>query len=149
MRLTLLALAAVIASPIHAAPTDEAGALAAAQGLLAAMSSGDAAAFAALTVPEGLATGTGVRDGKPYVRTRNWSAFAAQVKPGNGVVERMPDAEVRTDGDIAMVWGPFTLTVNGNLVHCGINHFDLVRQDGRWRVLNGTWTQRTEGCPAA
>ena len=134
------------AAPAVAAPADDAGALAAARAMLAAMSAGDAAAFMALTVPEGLATGTGMRDGKPYVRTQSWASFVGNVKPGSGVVETMPKAEVRTDGDIAMVWGDFTLTRDGAFVHCGINHFDLVRQDGRWRVLNVTWTQRTEGC---
>ncbi|MBU3076663.1 DUF4440 domain-containing protein [Sphingomonas quercus] len=146
MRMILPAAMLLAAAPALAAPADDAGALAAAKAMLAAMSAGDAAAFTALTVPEGLATGTGVRDGKPYVSTRSWAAFAANVKPGSGVVETMSRAEVRSDGDIAMVWGDFTLTRNGAFVHCGINHFDLVRQDGKWRVLNVTWTQRTDGC---
>jgi hypothetical protein len=58
----------------------------------------------------------------------------------------MIDTAIEVDGDIAMVWGPYTFTVNGKVHHCGVNHFDLVRDGGSWKVLNVTWSQRTTGC---
>ena len=115
-----------------------------------AITAGDGAAILAATRPEGRATAVVERaDGTRAVRTFEWSAFAAQLKPGaDRRVERfVGQPAVEIDGDMAMVWAPYDFTINGKLAHCGVNHFDLVRQDGGWRILNVTWTQRTTGCP--
>ena len=48
-----------------------------------------------------------------------------------------------------MIWSRYEFEIDGRFSHCGIDHVDLVRIDGRWRVLNLTWTQQTEGCPGA
>jgi len=40
----------------------------------------------------------------------------------------------------------YDVTVDGKFLHCGTDHFDLVRVEGRWRILNITWNQRKEGC---
>ena len=82
------------------------------------------------------------------VTTSDWPAFAAKLgKPGPKLAETftgMPAIEI--DGNIAMVWGSYTFTVDGKPSHCGTNHVDLVRDGGRWRINNITWTQRTTGC---
>ena len=62
-------------------------------------------------------------------------------------MEKLIDPHVHVEGPIAMVWSPYVFTLDGKLSHCGINHVDLVKQDGAWRVLNITWTQRKTGCP--
>ena len=56
---------------------------------------------------------------------------------------------IEIDGDIAMVWGEFTLSVDGKVATCGVDHFDLVRENGQWKVQNVTWSQRTTECPGA
>jgi sugar lactone lactonase YvrE len=66
----------------------------------------------------------------------------------DGSVEALVNPKVRVAGDIAMIWSDYTFTINGELSHCGTDHFDLVRQDGVWRVLNLTWTTRYDGCEA-
>ena len=53
---------------------------------------------------------------------------------------------VEIDGDIAMVWAPYTFLVDGTPQQCGAEHYDLVRQKGVWRVLNVTRSSRTTGC---
>ena len=88
-------------------------------------------------------------DGTRSVRHMRWAEFAAGVKPGpDRLEEKLTDAVIEVDGDIAMVWGPYTFTVNGKLHHCGVDHFDLIREGGAWKVLNVTWSQRTTGCPS-
>jgi hypothetical protein len=32
--------------------------------------------------------------------------------------------------------------------NCGFDHFDLVREEGAWKVINLTFSSRTAGCPA-
>jgi len=52
------------------------------------------------------------------------------------------------DGDIAMVWAPFVVRVGGKVSNCGIDHFDLIRENGAWKVMNISFSSRTTGCPA-
>ena len=47
-----------------------------------------------------------------------------------------------------MVWSPYVFTIDGKVHHCGVDHFDLVREAGAWKVLSVTWSQRTAGCTA-
>jgi len=131
--------------------TEEAAVLAPIQRMFAALTAGDGAAILAATRPEGRATVAAERpDGTRRIRTSEWSAFAGGLKPGaDRVVERFTGTPaVEVDGDIAMVWGAYELTVNGKRQHCGTDHFDLIREAGQWKVLNVTWTQRTTGCDA-
>ncbi len=60
--------------------------------------------------------------------------------------ERLTDMAIEVDGDIAMVWGPYLFLIDGKISHCGVDHFDLVRENGRWTIANITWSQRTRGC---
>ena len=69
--------------------------------------------------------------------------------PGDHADERITDPAVEVDGDVAMVWAPYTVTVNGTVDHCGYDHFDLVREQGQWKVLNVTWSASHTGCTAA
>jgi hypothetical protein len=112
----------------------------------AALAAKDAAAMLAEAQPEGRLTG--YAEGKPPV-VRSWSEFTARFKPGEGpaLLERFVGLPaIETDRDIAMVWSPYEFLIDGKVAHCGIDHFDLVRVGGQWKVLNITWTQRI--CPA-
>ena len=45
-----------------------------------------------------------------------------------------------------MVWSPYVFTIDGKVSHCGTDHFDMVREAGRWKIANLTWSKRTTGC---
>jgi hypothetical protein len=126
--------------PIEAQVGEQA-VLAPIEAMFAALASGDASAILAQVRADGSATA--VRDGA--VRRMSWAEFAAGVKPGIRAEERLTDPAIEIDGDIAMVWSPYEFRLAGQLQHCGTDHFDLVRDGGRWRVLNVTWTQRACG----
>jgi len=145
-------IAATLALVLAAAPApsaDEAAALAAANQLLGRLTGKDPAAMQALTLPEGGATAVATgKDGKQVVRHFTWAEFFAHLPKDKPVVEEHMIAPlVRVDGDVGVVWGRYTVTVDGNFLHCGTDHFDLVRVDGKWRILNITWNQVKEGCP--
>ncbi|QNA84505.1 nuclear transport factor 2 family protein [Sphingomonas sp. So64.6b] len=133
----------------HGSKEDAAAVLATIDTMFKALAAKDAAGIIAVTVPEGRATGTGVTDtGEHRVTSSDWAGFAARLAkiPGKPV-ERNIDPHVHVDGDIAMVWTPYVFTLDGKFSHCGINHFDLIRVQGAWKVQNVTWTQRKTGCP--
>jgi hypothetical protein len=135
------------ANPLPVAGPDEANVLAPVNVLLDAIRRGDGAAAATVLRPEGGATSAIERaDGSRAIRRSGWSEFTAALKPDSGADETISDPAIEIDGDIAMVWAPYTFRLSGRVKHCGTNHFDLVREGGAWRILNVTWTQRTTGC---
>jgi hypothetical protein len=100
--------------------------------------------------PDATATAANEKaDGTRSVRRMTAAEFAAGVKPGpERFEERLTDPAIEIDGDIAMVWSPYVFLIDGKVHHCGVDHFDLVRDGGRWKVANVTWSSRTTGCPA-
>ena len=137
---------ALAATPAPSA--DQEAALTTANQLLGRLTGKDPAAMQALTLPEGGATAVAVgKDGKQVVRHFTWAEFFAHLPKDKPVVEEHMNAPlVRVDGDVAMVWGRYEVTVDGKFLHCGTDHFDLVRVEGKWRILNVTWNQVTAGC---
>ena len=129
--------------------SEEAAVLAPINGLFAAIAARDGQAALPFVRAEGRATAAGNKpDGTPMVNSRSWADFAAALKPGaERFEERMPSPAIEVDGDIAMAWGDYVFLVDGKVVHCGVNHLDLVRENDAWKVLNVTWSRRTTGCP--
>ena len=117
--------------------------------LFAAFEAGDAAAMLRQVHPDGRVTASGPRaDGGTTLRQQTWLQFADRVRPDRAFTERIADPVIDIDDDIAMVWAPFVVRVGGKVSNCGIDHFDLVRESGRWKVMNLTFSSRTAGCPA-
>jgi len=78
----------------------------------------------------------------------SWTQFAQRVTPNSRFSESISDPAIKVDGDVAMVWAPFVVRVNGKVANCGIDHFDLTRENGAWKVMNLTFSSRTTECPA-
>jgi hypothetical protein len=120
----------------------------------AGIDAGNAAAIAAQLRLDGGggATVAAVRaDGTRSVRHMSWQEYLATVKPGGPRLHERFTGQpaIEVDGDIAMVWGDFTLSVDGKVATCGVDHFDLIRENATWKVQNVTWSQRTTGCDAS
>ncbi|MCM8732120.1 nuclear transport factor 2 family protein [Hephaestia sp. GCM10023244] len=130
---------------------DTAAVLAPVERMFAGLAAHDAQAIRAVLRPEGGATvAIEQPDGTSTIRHLNWDEFTAGIKPGPEKFEERftsPPA-VEIDGNIAMVWGAYTFLLDGKPHHCGVDHFDLIREAGQWKVLNVTWSQRTTGCGA-
>ena len=136
------------AQPISPPGFETANVLAPIQSLFAAFEAGDSAAMLRLTYPDGRVTATGQRASGTDLRQMSWTEFAQRVVPDARFSESISDPAVEVDGDVAMVWAPFVVRVNGKISNCGFDHFDLVRDNGAWKVMNLTFSSRTTGCPA-
>ena len=128
--------------------TDEGAVMAPINALFAGLAARDSAAILAQLRTDGGATVASEKtDGTRSVRHMSWSEFAAGIKPGpEKYEERISNPAIEIDGDIAMVWAPYTFLVDGKASHCGFDHFDLVREGGAWKIQNITWSHRTTGC---
>ena len=135
---------------MHGSDDESRAVLATLDQMFEALAAKNPAAVAAITIAEGRPTAASIgEDGKEKLYFSTWSEFAERLPDIPGApMEKLVDPHVHVDGPIAMVWSPYIFTLDGKLSHCGINHVDLVKQEGSWRVLNITWTQRKTGCPA-
>ncbi len=73
----------------------------------------------------------------------------ALTRPGRNAKERSWDETVLIQGNIAVVWTPYDFHIDGVFSHCGIDSFQLIKQDGQWLISNSSWTLETENCPAS
>jgi hypothetical protein len=88
------------------------------------------------------------KEGQTIIRTDAVSAFAEQLgKLTKGAAdERITFETVRIDGPLAIVWTPYKFYYNGNFSHCGVNSFQLVRVNGKWKIQYLIDTRRRQGC---
>lgn len=136
------------AGAVDPASTEGAAVLAPVNALFGALAARDGQAILPHVDPAGRITVVVEgADGARRYGNPDWTTFAAGLTPGPERFEEiMPDPTIAIDGDIAMVWGRYVFKVDGAISHCGVDHFDLVRRDGVWKIVNITWTQRTTGC---
>ena len=134
------------AQPIPPPDFETANVLAPIQGLFAAFGAGDSVAMLRLVYPDGRVTATGERASGSGLRQQSWAQFAERIKPDARFRETISDPAIEIDSDVAMVWAPFVVRVDGKVSNCGYDHFDLVRENGAWKVMNLTFSSRVTGC---
>lgn len=73
--------------------------------------------------------------------------ITALSRAGAARIERYWDATVLIQGSIAVFWAPYDFHIDGKFSHCGIDSFQLVKQEGKWLISNLSWTREVENCP--
>ncbi|MDO6446797.1 hypothetical protein Q4493_13535 [Colwellia sp. 1_MG-2023] len=48
--------------------------------------------------------------------------------------EKLFNIKVQESGNLASVWAPFAFYVDGKLSHCGVNSFQLIKQNEQWKI---------------
>ena len=152
----LLALAGQI-TPVQPLPkgtglpppvSEETGVMTAVNAVFSGIAARDAAAIGNALRPDATATiASESADGTRHITHMTRDALLARFTPGaEKFEERLYDPAIEIDGDIAYVWGRYNFFIDGKLHHCGYDHFDMVRENGTWKVQNITWSSRTTGC---
>jgi hypothetical protein len=118
--------------PAAAMGADRNAALAGFQAMLDGLGKRDKAAMLAQLLPGGSAVL--MRNGKPAQMT--FEVLADRLsQPGKEThEERIHDAIVLVDGDVATIWAPFEFLVDGKIDHCGRDIANMVRVDDRWLI---------------
>ncbi|MEO8618573.1 MAG: nuclear transport factor 2 family protein [Sphingomicrobium sp.] len=147
----LLALVAQATTSQSAVPTrlssEQSAVLIPVNAAFVAFERGDGKALMAHVYADGRVTAVGtLASGFTGVRQSSFTEFAHNLSPERPFKERIKNPRVSIDGDIAMVWAPFTVELGGKLASCGMDHFDLVRERGSWKIMNITFSTRTTGC---
>jgi hypothetical protein len=110
----------------------EKAALASFQAMLDGLGRRDKAAMMAQLLPGGSATL--MRKGKAV--QMSFEALTDRLsQPGpESHQERIHDALVRVEDDVAIIWAPFEFLIDGKVDHCGRDIATLVLVEGRWLV---------------
>ena len=120
---------------------EEGAILAAVQGLFQALEARDANRLSFSLREDALFTRIDVRGDTLMTKSVSCSDFIASVSvEGPPLIERMQDPVVHQSGDFADVWTAYTFHVGEDLSHCGHDAIQLVREDGRWRILGVVYT---------
>jgi hypothetical protein len=126
----------------QAVDSESRAAIAVADSVLAALSSGDTATLARLTLDSAVVGGAGMRNGAERISLRSWRLYTTRKGPSS-FIERGFDATARLQDRVAQVWMPYDLYLRDNVVtwsHCGVDVFTLLKADGRWRVATLIYT---------
>ena len=138
-----------ISTPLHGQTSDEQQILAVADEFFAALGNRDKQALEAITVPGSLNISTSLSsNGEIRLSSLGHEELiAALSRPGTTAIERYWDATVLVQGSIAVFWAPYDFYVDGEFSHCGIDSFQLIKQEGNWLLSNLSWTREFENCP--
>ena len=135
------------ANPVLLEQSDTTAVIAPINAIFAAIAIGDAAAMLMHVYPDGRVTATGMRaSGVSGIRSQSWSEFAKRITPAGAFEERITDPAIEIDGDVALVWARFIVRRQGKVANCGFDHFDLIRENGVWKVMNLSFSSRTTDC---
>ena len=88
------------------------------------------------------------QDGTFFVQDEKVSDFVEQIGKAkkDSLDERITFETVKIDGPLAIAWTPYKFYYAGNFSHCGVNSFQLVRINGRWKIQFLIDTRRKQGC---
>jgi hypothetical protein len=115
-----------------------------------AVSTNDSAGLKALALEGTLTTVAGpAPDGGTRITRRPFDSGSP--RPAGVLPERRErywDPTVLLRGSMAVVWTPYEFWRDGKTTHCGIDVFDLVKQDGAWRIAHIMYTVEPDACPA-
>lgn len=60
--------------------------------------------------------------------------------------EKIHSYKIQIFGAMANVTTPYSFFVNGDLSHCGVNTFQLFKENGRWKIIYIVDTRTKQGC---
>lgn len=73
-------------------------------------------------------------------------ADAIAAHHGGPIAEHVHDPQVHINQDLAVVWAPYTFTINGHADHCGTDVITLGKLQDRWVIIGLSDNERKERC---
>jgi len=148
-RILILLTAAMFISTFIKAQSTEDSVKAVVNQLFAAMKNIDAAKLKE-TFADGavLQTISRKQDGSFFVQDEKVNDFAESIGKAkkDSLDEQIVFETIKIDGPLASVWAPYKFYYAGKFSHCGVDSFQLVRINGRWKIQFLIDTRRRQGC---
>ena len=143
--LCLAALFAVAGSGSAQSPADEPAIVAVVNGVFDGMRKADSASVRLLFHPRARLITVDARRTAPEIE-ESADAFIRFIGTARREVldERISNVRVLIDGAMASAWAEYRLYSGTRFIHCGVDHFLLVKEDGKWSIMELADTRRTD-----
>jgi hypothetical protein len=88
------------------------------------------------------------RDGKELVKTENLNNFIKSISAPHPEVydERITFTKVLIDANLASVWTDYKFYIGDKFSHCGVNSFQLFKDEDGWKIIYLIDTRRMDNC---
>jgi hypothetical protein len=89
------------------------------------------------------------KEGTSVVKTSDFNDFLKSIVSIPDSIkfqEKLLSYQIKVDGSMANAWTPYELWINDSLSHCGVNSFQLHKQEGTWKIIYLIDTRRREHC---
>ena len=89
------------------------------------------------------------RQGEMGLKTEDFSKFLKSISTIPATMkfeEKIKSYSIQIDGAMANAWTEYEFWINDEMSHCGVNSFQLFKDDGKWKVIYLIDTRRREGC---
>lgn len=149
MKKTLFVLFSFLSASFVFGQDDETAALTVAKQLFVAMETNDGALAASLFI-EGaqLQTVHKNKQGETVLSTipveKLVEVFGQEKEQAYS--EPIWNERILIDGDYAVVWVDYAFYLGNTFSHCGVDIFQMMKQEGEWKIFGLTDTRRKEGC---
>ncbi|MEH6771339.1 nuclear transport factor 2 family protein [Maribacter arcticus] len=112
----------------------------------------DSIAMKKMVYPSILLQTIGVNnEGKSVLKTENFDDLVKSIisiPDSTNFQERIKSYSIQTDGNMANAWTPYEFWINNEFHHCGVNSFQLFREENMWKIIYLSDTRRKSDCSA-
>ncbi|MEH6513468.1 MAG: nuclear transport factor 2 family protein [Maribacter arcticus] len=112
----------------------------------------DSIAMKKMVYPSILLQTIGVNnEGKSVLKTENFDDLVKSIisiPDSTNFQERIKSYSIQTDGNMANAWTPYEFWINNEFHHCGVNSFQLFREENMWKIIYLIDTRRKSDCSA-
>lgn len=87
------------------------------------------------------------RQGETVLRSSevgNFIKSIVSIPKDKSFKEDLLDYNIQVDGDMAHAWTPYYFYFDKNFSHCGVNSFQLMRKEGKWKIIYLVDTRRKD-----
>ena len=88
-------------------------------------------------------------EGKSVLNENSYTGFLrniASIPEDRSFEEKLLDFSIQIDGNMANAWAPYEFWYMDKLSHCGVNSFQLIKEEENWKIIYLVDTRRREGC---
>ncbi|WP_411894926.1 nuclear transport factor 2 family protein [Winogradskyella sp. A2] len=89
------------------------------------------------------------KEGNTVLNENSYNDFLrniASIPEDRNFEEKLLDFSIQVDGNMANAWTPYEFWYMDQLSHCGVNSFQLIKEDDNWKIIYLVDTRRREGC---
>jgi len=89
------------------------------------------------------------KEGKTVLQESSYNQFVkniSSIPKDRTFEEKLLDFSIQVDGNMANAWTPYEFWYQDKFSHCGVNSFQLIKEEDSWKIIYLVDTRRKKGC---